>query len=60
MTLLGYTKKVRLLKKVTLREAKENVDKLCSEVQRTLASVKERLNLSRETNGPKGTVSKKT
>lgn len=30
------------------------------EVQRTVASVKERFNLSRETNGPEGTVSKKT
>ena len=47
-------------KKVTLREAKENVDKVCNEVQRTVASVKERFNLSRETNGPEGTVSKKT
>ena len=55
MTLSEYTKKV------TLREAKENVDKVCSEVQRTVASVKERFNLSRETNGPaEGTVSKKT
>ena len=47
-------------KKVTLREAKENVDKVCSEVQRIVASVKGRFNLSRETNGPEGTVSKKT
>ena len=47
-------------KKVTLREAKENVDKVCNEVQTTVASVKERFNLSRETNGPEGTVSKKT
>ena len=47
-------------KKVTLREAIENVDKACSEVQRIVASVKGRFNLSRETNGPEGTVSKKT
>ena len=47
-------------KKGALREAKENVDKVCSEVQRTVASVKERFNLSRETNGPECTVSKKT
>ena len=33
-------------KKVTLREAKENVDKVCSDVQKTVASVKERFNLS--------------
>ena len=46
-------------KKVSLREAKENVDKVCSEVQRTVASLKERFNLSRETNGPEGTISKK-
>ena len=32
--------------KVTLRVAKENVDKVCSEVQRTVASVKRRFNLS--------------
>ena len=61
MTLLQYTKRVRLRKRVTLsRVAKENVDKVCSEVQRTVACVKERFNLSRETNGPEGTVSKKT
>ena len=41
---------------------KENVDKVCSKVavQRTVTSVKERFNLSGETNGPEGTVSKKT
>ena len=43
-----------------MREAKENVDKVCSNVQRTVASVKERFSLSRETNGPEGTISKKT
>ena len=37
-----------------------NTKKACSEVQRIVASVKERFNLSRETNGPEGTVSKKT
>ena len=47
-------------KEVTLREAKENVDSLCSEVQRTVASVKEGFNLSRDTNGPGGTISKKS
>ena len=41
MTLLEHTKKV------TLREAKENVDKVCSEVQRTVGSVKECFNLYR-------------
>lgn len=46
-------------KKVTLREAKENVDKVCNEVQRTVANVKERFNLSRETNGPEGTFPRK-
>ena len=59
MTLLQYTKKVRLRKTLTLRVAKENVEKVCSEVQRTVASVKERFNFSRGTNGPEGTVSKK-
>ena len=43
-----------------MREAKENVDSLCSEVQRTVASVKEGFNLSRDTNGPRGTISKKS
>ena len=56
----GLHEKGTPAKKVTLREAKENVDKVCSEVQRTAASVKERFNLSRETNGPEGTVSKNT
>ena len=56
----GIQEKDTPAKKVSRREAKENVDKVCSEVQRTVASVKERLNLSRETNGPEGTVSKKT
>ena len=51
MTLFSGThKKDTPAKKVTLREAKENVDKVCSEVQRRVASVKERFNLSRETN----------
>ena len=59
MTLLQYMKKVSLRKKLTLRVAKENVEKVCSEVQRTVASVEERFNLSRGTNGPEGTVSKK-
>ena len=56
----GIHEKGTPAKKVTLREAKENVDKVCSEVQRTVASVKERFSLSRETNGPEDTVSKKT
>ena len=56
----GIHKKDTCAKKVTLREAKENADKFSSEVQRTVTSVKERFNLSRETNGPEGTVSKKT
>ena len=33
---------------------------MCSGLQRTVASVKERFNLSRETNGPEDRVSKKT
>ena len=56
----GIHEKGTPAKKVTLREAKENVDKVCSLVQRTVASVKERFNLSRETSVPEGTVSKKT
>ena len=77
----GIHEKDTPAKKVTLREGKENVDKVCSEVQRTVASEKGRFNLSslrvdvyrsyrrrlhagynlsRETNGPEGTVSKKT
>ena len=43
-----------------MREAKENIDSLCSEVQRTVASMKEGFNLSRDTNGPGGTISKKS
>ena len=38
----GIHEKGTPAKKVTLREAKENVDKVCSEVQRQVASVKER------------------
>ena len=34
--------------------------KVCSEVQRIVASVKEHFDMSRETNGSEGTVSKKT
>ena len=56
----GIHEKGTPAQKVTLKEAKENVDKVYSEVKRTVASVKERFNLSRETNGPEGTVSKKT
>ena len=47
MTLLQYMKKVSLRKTLTLRVAKENVEKVCSEVQRTVASVKERNKWSR-------------
>ena len=35
-------------KKVTLREAKKNVNKVCSEVQRTVASVKEGASICQE------------
>ena len=35
-------------------------EKVCSEMQRIVASVKERFDMSRETNGSEGTVSKKT
>ena len=38
----GIHEKGTPAKKVTLREAKENVNKVCSEVQRQVASVKER------------------
>ena len=47
---LGCAKKGTPAKKVTLRDAKENVDKVRSEVQRSVANVKERFKLSRETN----------
>ena len=43
-----------------MREAKENVNRVCSKVQGTVASVKERFKLSRDTNGPEGTISKKS
>ena len=42
----GIHEKGTPAKKVTLREGKENVDKVCSDLQRTVASVKERFNLS--------------
>ena len=48
----GIHEKGTPAKKITFREAKENVDKVCSEVQRKVASVKERFNLSREINDP--------
>ena len=46
-------------KKVTLNEATKNIDTVCEGVEKTVASVKERFNLSRVTNGPEGTVSQK-
>ena len=57
---LGIHKKGVPTKEGTSREAKENINKVCSKVQRTAASLKECFDLSRETNGSGGTVSKKT
>ena len=47
----GRPEKGTPTKKLTLMEAKENIDKVYSEVRRIVAGVKGRFNLSRETNG---------